>query len=94
MLQALRAGDAVVLAEHVRNDLQAAALSLRPELSDALELGEQAGAIAGHGVRLGADSRVPGGRPGVRSGAAGRALRQPGYEALHVHGPVPGARVL
>ena len=34
MLQALRAGDPVALAERVRNDLQAAALSLRPELRD------------------------------------------------------------
>ena len=47
VLQALRAGDPVALAERVRNDLQAAALSLRPQLRDALELGEQSGALVG-----------------------------------------------
>ena len=31
----------------MRNDLQPAALSLRPALRDALELGEQSGALAG-----------------------------------------------
>ncbi len=62
VLQALRAGDPIVLAEHVRNDLQAAALSLRPELRDALELGEQAGALAGMVSGSGPDPGVPGGR--------------------------------
>ena len=47
LLHALRAGDAVALAEYVRNDLQAAALQLKPELGDVLEFGETHGALAG-----------------------------------------------
>jgi 4-diphosphocytidyl-2C-methyl-D-erythritol kinase len=89
----LRAGDAIALAEHVRNDLQAAALSLRPELRDALELGEQAGALAG---------MVSGSGPTLAflAGDAESALElqvvlsAAGFEALHVHGPVHGARLL
>lgn len=93
VLHALRAGDAIALAEHVRNDLQAAALSLRPELRDALELGEQAGALAG---------MVSGSGPTLAflAGDAESALElqvvlsAAGFEALHVHGPVHGARLL
>jgi 4-diphosphocytidyl-2-C-methyl-D-erythritol kinase len=47
VLQALRAGDAHMLAEAMHNDLQAAALHLEPSLADVLELGEQNGALAG-----------------------------------------------
>ena len=93
VLQALRAGDPVVLAEHVRNDLQAAALSLRPDLRDALELGERAGALAG---------MVSGSGPTLAflAGDSESALElqvvlsAAGYQALHVHGPMHGARLL
>jgi 4-diphosphocytidyl-2-C-methyl-D-erythritol kinase len=47
VLQALRAGDPAMLAEALHNDLQAAALQLRPELGTVLELGERNGALAG-----------------------------------------------
>lgn len=47
VLQALRAGDAHMLADAMYNDLQAPALHLEPSLSDVLELGEQNGALAG-----------------------------------------------
>lgn len=47
VLQALRAGDAHMLAEVLHNDLQAPALHLEPSLADVLELGEQNGALAG-----------------------------------------------
>lgn len=47
VLQALRAGDAHMLADAMRNDLQAAALHLEPSLADVLELGEENGALAG-----------------------------------------------
>ncbi|SFS09034.1 4-diphosphocytidyl-2-C-methyl-D-erythritol kinase [Microbacterium sp. cf046] len=93
VLHALRAGDPIALAESVRNDLQAAALSLRPELREALELGEEAGALAG---------LVSGSGPTLAFLAADPesalelqvVLSAAGYEALHVHGPVHGARVL
>ena len=93
VLQALRAGDAIVLAEHVRNDLQAAALSLRPELRDALELGEQAGAIAGMVSGSGPTLAFLSGDP-ESALELQVVLSAAGYEALHVHGPVRGARVL
>lgn len=47
VLQAVRSGDAVALAEVLHNDLQAAALKLRPELAEMLEFGESRGALAG-----------------------------------------------
>ncbi|AYF97259.1 4-(cytidine 5'-diphospho)-2-C-methyl-D-erythritol kinase [Protaetiibacter intestinalis] len=47
VLQALRAGDAHMLADAMHNDLQAPALHLEPSLADVLELGEQNGALAG-----------------------------------------------
>ncbi|MEU1972729.1 4-(cytidine 5'-diphospho)-2-C-methyl-D-erythritol kinase [Microbacterium sp. NPDC019599] len=93
VLQALRAGDAAVLAQHVRNDLQAAALSLRGDLREGLELGEESGALAGI---------VSGSGPTLAFLAAGPesalelqvTLASAGFNALHVHGPVPGARAL
>lgn len=47
VLQALRAGDPVMLAEVLHNDLQAPALHLEPELAAIIELGEENGALAG-----------------------------------------------
>jgi len=47
VLAALRAGDPHMLAEALHNDLQVAALKLRPELGEVLELGERNGALAG-----------------------------------------------
>lgn len=47
VLQALRAGDASMLADALQNDLQAPALRLMPRLSGTLELGERSGALAG-----------------------------------------------
>lgn len=46
ILQALRAGDAVALGRAMSNDLQPAALSLRPRLSMTLETGLEHGALA------------------------------------------------
>ncbi|MGH8862572.1 MAG: 4-(cytidine 5'-diphospho)-2-C-methyl-D-erythritol kinase [Jatrophihabitantaceae bacterium] len=47
VLDALRAGDCGRLADALANDLQAAALSLHPELRDVLEAGGELGALAG-----------------------------------------------
>ncbi|KIF74834.1 4-diphosphocytidyl-2C-methyl-D-erythritol kinase [Streptomyces sp. 150FB] len=46
LLAALRTGDAVALASALTNDLQPAALSLRPSLADTLAAGTTAGALA------------------------------------------------
>lgn len=93
VLQALRAGDAALLAEAARNDLQPAALALRPDLRDVLALGERAGALA---------ALVSGSGPTIVLMAADVpdalglqvTLAAAGHAALHVHGPVAGARVV
>lgn len=47
LLDALRAGDSGRLADALGNDLQAAALSLHPELRDVLDAGAEQGALSG-----------------------------------------------
>ncbi|NYF17434.1 4-diphosphocytidyl-2-C-methyl-D-erythritol kinase [Microbacterium sp. AK009] len=93
VLQALRVGDAVALAAHVRNDLQAAALSLRPDLRDVLELGESSGALVGMVSGSGPTSAFLAADP-ESALELQVALSVAGYHALHVHGPVPGARIV
>lgn len=92
VLQALRSGDPGALAEHVHNDLQVAALSLRPDLRDVLELGEASGALAGmvsgSGPTLAFLTTDPEAALELQV-----TLTASGQTALHVHGPVPGARV-
>ncbi|MBA8815778.1 4-diphosphocytidyl-2-C-methyl-D-erythritol kinase [Microbacterium halimionae] len=92
VMQALRAGDPDMLALHVSNDLQVAALALRPDLAEILELGERSGALAGF---------VSGSGPTLAFLARDEAsaldlqvtLSAAGCDALRAHGPVPGARV-
>jgi len=93
VLQALRAGDAQLLANAMTNDLQPAALHLAPELGEVLELGESNGALAGI---------VSGSGPTIAFLAADTdaaielqvALSASGLGVLRAHGPVPGARVV
>lgn len=93
VLHALRSGDPHALAEAVSNDLQAPAVRARPELFDAIEVGERAGALLGFVVATG---------PTVAFLAESTehaidlqvALAASGYRALRVHGPVAGARIL
>jgi 4-diphosphocytidyl-2-C-methyl-D-erythritol kinase len=47
VMQALRSGDSVALGQALRNDLQAAACSLRPDLGDVLDVGLEYGALGG-----------------------------------------------
>jgi len=47
LLQALRAGDPRRLAEHLQNDLQEAAISLKPSLRRVIDTGVELGALAG-----------------------------------------------
>ncbi|MBO9624848.1 MAG: 4-(cytidine 5'-diphospho)-2-C-methyl-D-erythritol kinase [Microbacterium sp.] len=93
VLQALRSGDAESLAESLHNDLQAAAVHERPDLEETIVHGLRAGAL--HGIVSGSGPTVallcadPEGAQQVQS-----ALRETGLDPLHVHGPVPGARIL
>lgn len=90
---ALRQGDAGMLAAALRNDLQAPALHLRPDLARVLETGEKAGALAGI---------VSGSGPTLAFLASDETsaidlqvvLAAAGHRALHVHGPVAGARIV
>lgn len=46
LLAALEAGDVAEVSRHIRNDLQATAIDLRPELGQLIDLAEKAGALA------------------------------------------------
>ena len=93
VLQALRAGDPRRLADALHNDLQPAALGLAPGLGGILELGESHGALAG---------LVSGSGPTVAFLADDAdsalelqiALSAARLNAVHVHGPVHGARIM
>ncbi len=93
MLQALRAGDADLLADCLHNDLQAPAMRLQPGLAATIEVGEKAGALAGI---------VSGSGPTVAFLVADRdaalevqvELSAAGLVALRATGPVHGARVV
>lgn len=93
VLRAVRRGDAATLAPLLHNDLQAAALSLRPDLAETLRAGNDAGALAGI---------VSGSGPTVVFLASGhdeavrlqRELAAGGYDALHARGPAPGTGVI
>ena len=94
LLAALADGDPVALAAALGNDLQPAALSLRPALAATLHAGTEAGAIG---------ALVSGSGPtcafltkdAEAAETVARALRESGTcrTARATHGPVPGAAV-
>lgn len=92
---ALRAGDASALAASMHNDLQAAALELRPELARVIAVAEEAGAlraiVSGSGPTVAALVEDPG-----RAQRVSRALTASGLvaEVLRADAPVAGARVV
>ena len=92
---ALRAGDARALAGSLHNDLQAAALDLRPELARVIAVAEEAGAlraiVSGSGPTIAALVEDPGSAQRVS-----RALTASGLVAdvLRADAPVAGARVV
>lgn len=95
VVAAVRAGDVVALGRALHNDLQAAALRLRPALGDVLAAGREAGAVGGV---------VSGSGPTVALLARDRdaavsmasALSETGLcrAVRHATAPVPGARVI
>ena len=92
---ALRAGDARALAGSLHNDLQAAALDLRPELAEVIAVAEEAGAlraiVSGSGPTIAALVEDPGSAQRVS-----RALKASDQVAdvLRADAPVAGARVV
>lgn len=90
VLAALRDGNAAALAGVIHNDLQAAALSLAPDLKAVLargrELGALAGMVSGSGPTLAFLAADAGSAEALET-----ALRAEGHNALAVQGPVAGA---
>jgi 4-diphosphocytidyl-2-C-methyl-D-erythritol kinase len=93
MLQALRAGDAEELAPVMLNDLEAAAVIGRPDLERALADGVRMGALTGIVSGSGPTTAFLCADPEAAR-LVQAELRATGREALHVHGPVPGAQIL
>ncbi len=95
LLAALRQRDPEVLADHLGNDLQPAALSLWPALRDTLDAGTDAGAVAalvsGSGPTCVFLAR---GESHARTLAAALAGSGTCRDATAAAGPVPGARVV
>jgi 4-diphosphocytidyl-2-C-methyl-D-erythritol kinase len=94
LLEALHRGDLRALGAALVNDLQPAALSLRPELATTLALGSEAGA---HGALLsgsGPSVLFLAGGPGHAAEVAARLSAHGHARVLHAHGPVPGARLV
>jgi 4-diphosphocytidyl-2-C-methyl-D-erythritol kinase len=95
VLAALRRGSAPALGKALGNDLQPAALALRPQLAELLEtglaLGALGGVVSGSGPTVAFLARDEGHAnalaSGVSEGGSCRAVRV-------AHGPVPGARVV
>lgn len=95
LMQAVRAGDPVLLGKALHNDLQPAALSLQPALQQVLDVGEDFGALgglvsgSGPTVALLARDAEHGLDLAVALSSSGtcRSVRR-------ATGPVPGARVV
>lgn len=93
VLQALRAADPVALAAVIRNDLQTVAFERRPALEKLLVAGVAQGALAG--IVSGSGPTVAFLTEDAAAAAAlATSLASSGRQALAVHAPVPGARVV
>ena len=93
VLAALLSGDADALSRVLVNDLQRASIELAPELRDVLGLGESCGAIAGIVSGSGPTVALLAHNPSAADGLA-TELRHHGLDAMAVHGPVHGARII
>lgn len=95
LLAALREGDAKALGAELVNDLQPAALALRPSLARTLEAGRERGAlgalVSGSGPTCAflAESEAHAEELALSLGAAGVAR-----DVITAHGPVPGPTVV
>lgn len=93
VLQALRSGDPHSLAACMHNDLEVPALLERPALDETIKAGLHAGAlsgiVSGSGPTIAFLCETPESAQYVQED-----LKASGHAALHVHGPVPGARII
>jgi 4-diphosphocytidyl-2-C-methyl-D-erythritol kinase len=95
MLAALASGDPSRVAEELANDLQAAALSLRPELRRTLRAGLDAGALGGVVSGSGPTVALLCADPGAAAGIAAELAGSGTCRSVRIaSGPVAGARVV
>lgn len=94
VMAALRAGDCVALGRTLHNDLQAAALSLRPQLRRVLEAGRELGAVGsvvcGSGPTVALLARGSSDAVSIAASLSGMAICR---SVRHATGPVVGARI-
>jgi 4-diphosphocytidyl-2-C-methyl-D-erythritol kinase len=93
ILQALRSGDPDALSRVLVNDLQRASIDLAPQLRDTIGMGEASGALAGIVSGSGPTVALLA-QDSVAAEGLAEQLRHQGHNALAVHGPVPGARII
>jgi 4-diphosphocytidyl-2-C-methyl-D-erythritol kinase len=95
LLAALRAGDPAALGAILSNDLQEAALSLRPELAETLAVGDECGAL---GACLSGSGPTAIFLAGDEEHALDIALALTGAgvcaDVVQATGPAPGARII
>lgn len=95
LLAALAQGDAVALGKHLHNDLQPAAIALKPLLGKVLEFGLEQGAlgaiVSGSGPTCAFLVHDEGSAIDLVVKLLGSGMVD---GALHAHGPVHGARVI
>ena len=95
LLNALAVGDAAALGTSLRNDLQPAALDLRPELAETLEQGLAGGALGALVSGSGPTCALLAGSEAGALDIAGRLSRLPQVRGTKLAvGPVPGAKLL
>jgi 4-diphosphocytidyl-2-C-methyl-D-erythritol kinase len=95
VLAALRAGDVPALGTVLANDLQAAALRLRPQLRQVLDAGRELGAagaiVSGSGPTVAMLARTAEDSVRIASSLSGMDVCR---TVRRAHGPVPGARIV
>jgi 4-diphosphocytidyl-2-C-methyl-D-erythritol kinase len=95
LLAALRAGDPVAVGRALVNDLQPAAVSLRPRLRAVLQAAEELGAlgavVSGSGPTVALLARSEAHAVGITAALAGAGVC---HTVRRVHAPVPGAQVV
>lgn len=92
LMTALATGDSKALGEALTNDLQPAALELRPSLGDTLAAGRGLGALGALVSGSGPTCAFLAGSAGHAADLAAQLAETPTvHQALPAHGPVPGA---
>ena len=95
LMTALRTMEATQVAQHLRNDLQEAAISLEPLLAEVLDIGRDLGAL--EGIVSGSGPTVAflvGSQAEALDLSVGLAANGPSGDILRATGPVPGTQIV